>query len=354
LSVIKSILLLYGGVSGEHEVSCVSAKNIESLLQQSNFSVISIYIDREGFWHLQKSVQENPVDNIDNICFLENNYINNQNNKIKFDVAFSIIHGTFGEDGSLQGLFELIQVPYTGSGVMTSSVCMDKYIFKKVLETEDINQVNYCRVIKSNFQLNEKKEIDQITSQIDLPMFIKPCNMGSSVGVYKVNAREDISTFLKKAFQYDDVIICEKAGNYRELECSILGNFPNYEVSQIGEIISHHEFYSYEAKYEDKNGADLILPANIDNQLIKQIHEIAIKSFQAVNGDGFARIDFFLDKDTNQLILNEINTLPGFTSISMFSKLWEISGKSSVELIKDIVLLAEKKHFNKQLLKRTK
>ena len=353
---MKTILLLYGGNSGEHEISCISASFIEECLLKAEYSVLPVYVDRNSNWNLQTKVSKIPEENEKNsvkISLNQKKKLIHNGKEYEFDIAFSIIHGTTGEDGCLQGMFEFLNIPYTGSGVLTSSLCMDKFYMREVFARNNISQVEYVRVRKDEFEKNQQKKIDEILSELKFPVFIKPCNLGSSVGVYKSKNAAELTEHIQKAFYYDTHILCEQGYDVREIEISILGNYPDYETSLPGEIIPNHEFYSYEAKYLDDNGAQLKMPAEITDSQLNAIQSAAKQAFAAVSGSGFARIDFFIDKKTGKIMLNEINTLPGFTPISMFPKLFEISGKSSGVLLKEIVELAEKKFYIQNTLKRT-
>ncbi|MDH5720404.1 MAG: D-alanine--D-alanine ligase [Spirochaetia bacterium] len=353
---MKNILLFYGGNSGEHEISCISASFIEKNLLKAGYAVFPVYVDRNSRWHLQKKVskisqenQNNPV----NLNLGGKKKIVCQNKEYDFDFAFSIIHGTTGEDGCLQGMFEFLNVPYAGSGVLASSICMDKFYMRDIFSKNNIPQVEYLRLQKDEFEKNREKAVIDILTKLKFPIFIKPCNLGSSVGVYKSKNQDELRGDIEKAFEYDNHILCEQGYSVREIEISILGNYPEYETSIAGEIIPNHEFYSYEAKYLDENGARLKTPAELTDSQFNEIQSIAKSAFAAVSGSGFARIDFFIDKETNKIMLNEINTLPGFTPVSMFPKLFDLSGKPAEVLLKEIVELGEKKFHIQNKLKRT-
>ncbi|MCS6985585.1 MAG: D-alanine--D-alanine ligase [Leptospiraceae bacterium] len=336
-----NILLLYGGRSGEHEVSCVSAGYIEKNLLELGHTVLPIYVDRRGLWHLQKKVatdvksQEYHPVNIsqrEGGLFLEG---------IKVDFVFPMIHGTTGEDGSLQGWCESYALPYAGCGVLSSALCMDKYFMREIFARQGLPQRAYLRL---DFHHLEKMEetIDRILEKLHFPIFTKPCNSGSSVGVNLANTEEELRLAIEDSFLYDDHILVEQGGRVRELEIGILGNYPFYELSLVGEICPRHAYYSYEAKYLDPNGAELKIPAPIEEALEERLRDMAVKAFRAVRGYGFARVDFFLEGE--DLYLNEINTLPGFTPISMFPLLFEAKGLAGVELVGKILDLGLK-HF---------
>jgi D-alanine-D-alanine ligase len=354
--VIKNILLIFGGVSGEHDVSCISAQFIEKTLKESGYEVTPIYIDQKGIWHKQNLVTPKPLVVESDICSLiksEKCQLQYADGKIDVDFIFPIIHGTTGEDGKLQGLMEFLDIPYAGADVFCSALCMDKYYSKTFFHQAEIPQVKFIKADRTDWLNNGEKVMRQILENFTLPVFIKPSNMGSSVGVSRVKESQQLKDALKLAFDYDDQILCEQGLNVREIEVSILGNYPDYTVSIPGEIIPHHEFYSYEAKYLDQNGATLKIPAEITPEQKIEIQSMAQKAFKAVKGDGFARIDFFIDKNTQIVYLNEINTLPGFTPISMFPMMFEKSGLKPVDLIKTIVNLGVEKFKRKKMFKTT-
>jgi D-alanine-D-alanine ligase len=258
----------------------------------------------------------------------------------KFDVILPILHGTNGEDGTIQGLLELTQIPYVGSGVVGSSVGMDKDVSRRLFVQAGIPVVPTLTLRQHEFQKNPDHWIQQCVQQLGLPFFVKPANSGSSVGVHKVKTKEEALQKLKDAFSFDTKVLAEKAISARELECAVLGNHEP-KSSIIGEIIPNHEFYSYEAKYMDANGADLKIPAeNLSPELVKQLQTIALKAFQCLELRGLARVDFFLDKTDHKIYLNEVNTIPGFTSISMYPKLWEASGVPYPKLLDELIRLA--------------
>ncbi len=342
------VLLLYGGFSSECEVSSVSAGFIEYYLTKAGHSVVPIYIHPDRTWHLQEKISKHPKKYISNFCFLNpRNHLQlySQDNKtIPFDIAFPMIHGTGGEDGCLQGLLEFLDIPYVGSGVMASSICMHKLFSKRFWAKFNLPQVRYQEVDIFEWNLWPNKIVIDIQKEFRYPLFIKPCNMGSSLGISKVKSEQEIIPAIEEAFQYDHQILIEEGIQARECELSILGNYPEYKVTKVGEIICDADFYSYDAKYIEKNAASLSIPAKITDEQLKEMQDIAKTAFRSVQGDGFARVDFFIDKESNKIYLNEINTLPGFTSISMFPKLWEHEGMTADILLSEIIELAFKKY----------
>lgn len=360
--------ILFGGKSGEHEVSIVSATSVYKALDKNKYNITMIGIDKTGRWLLPSETEE-LIQSSNPRLF----QLNKQRNTMsfvpfehdtslvsltsatpqpqKFDVIIPILHGTYGEDGTIQGLLELANVAYVGSGVVGSSVGMDKDVSRRLLAHAGIPVVPTLTLRHHDFLKNSKDMIKKTADELGLPFFIKPANAGSSVGVHKVKSIESALVQFEDAFSFDRKVLAEKAVAARELECSVLGNH-NPKVSIVGEIIPNHEFYSYEAKYMDENGADLKIPAeNVSPELIKKMQDMAIKAFIALELRGLSRVDFFLDKKTNELYLNEVNTIPGFTSISMYPKLWAASGLAYADLLDELIRLALELHKDKNSLK---
>lgn len=343
---MKTVLLVYGGQSGEHEISCVSAAYLEQTISQAGFTPVPVYVDRAGIWHWQQAVQKLPSQNAENPVTLartgSNVILRSATSSVVVEFAFPIIHGTAGEDGSLQGFFEVLGLPYAGAGVASSAVCMDKAIMRALFSVHAIPQVAYFVISRAD-QADARTIDRQIADSFGYPVFIKPCNMGSSVGVHKVRDASTLAAALADAARFDDHLLCEQGLNVRELEIAIAGNYPTYVTSGIGEIRVKHEFYSYEAKYLDPNGAELFLKADIGDAQVATLRQLAEQAFAAVRGEGFARIDFFLDNDSGKLYLNEINTLPGFTPISMFPQLFGAAGISGAEITRRIIEWGEER-----------
>lgn len=342
------LLLITGGCSTEHEVSKMSCTNIRKQIDFSKYDVSTLGITKDGEWHelspnVDDYTNENWLDNskkIDNtIAYLK-----------QYDVVFPVLHGKNGEDGTIQGLLELANVPYVGCKVLASALAMDKAVTKKVLKTTNIKQVPslYVKQINKEFVVVnndcslDKNVLDRIINDINLPCFIKASRSGSSFGCFKVDKVGDLFKYLNEASKYDNKILIEKAINAKELECAVLGNNTDILCSRVGEILPHGEFYTYKSKYEDKQSKTLI-PANITEEQEKYIKNIAKKAFIAIDGNGLARVDFFLDKDTNDIYLNEINTMPGFTNISMYPELINNLNISTTELIDRLISLALEK-----------
>lgn len=347
--------LLYGGRSGEHDVSLCSAASVAENLDVDKYDIIAIGIGRDGRWHVQDSVVVIEDKDFGKKLALEDTgtwYVNHfeeggvlrvfepvTGRSISVDVVFPVVHGTYCEDGTLQGLLELARVPYVGADVLGSSVGMDKDVAKRLLRDGGIPVVPWITI--TSRQWNEERiqcERD-IVDTIGIPAFVKPANAGSSVGIKKIIETSQIRDSVEFALQYDSKILVEKAVPCREIECSVLGNeVPR--VSGAGEIVPNHEFYSYDAKYIDPDGAQLIIPADIDENVSGQITSAACNAYKILCCSGMARVDFFLEKNSNSFYLNEINTLPGFTTISMYPKLWEKSGIGYKELLDILIDLA--------------
>lgn len=358
----KKVGVVFGGKSAEHEVSLQSAKNIVDAIDKDKYEVMLIGIDKEGKWHLND--QSSYLLNAENPMLIQLNKSNehvaivpgDEDNQLihasksmplgQLDVIFPIVHGTLGEDGSLQGLFRTANLPYVGSNVLGSSVCMDKDIAKRLLNAADI------KVAKGLvYKRSKKNEIDynKAVEALGTPMFIKPANQGSSVGVSKVHTEDEFMQGIESAFEYDHKIIIEESIDGREIECSVLGN-NEPKASLLGEILPNTEFYSYESKYIDEKGAELAIPADLTDEETKRMQAVAVKAFETLECGGLARVDFFLTKD-GEIYVNEVNTLPGFTKISMYPKLWEISGISYPELINQLIELAIQRHKDDNDLK---
>lgn len=357
--------LIYGGRSGEHEVSLQSAKSIYEALDKTKYNVYLIGIDKKGHWLLGNPANyllnaQNPklislnkrnsssVAAVNQAESSEIISLENGQKMGKIDVFFPIIHGTYGEDGSLQGMLEMLNVAYVGAGVTGSAIGMDKDVQKRLLKEAGINVADFLTVKKSHFN---NKTISEIIKKFTFPVFVKPANLGSSVGISKAHNEMELKSSIKDAFKYDTKILIEESINGREIECSVLGN--DRPIASVpGEVIPHHEFYSYEAKYIDEKGAGLKIPADLPESLIKKIQEIAIKTFLILECAGFARVDFFLKPD-NKLYINEINTIPGFTKISMFPKLFGATGIAYSDLLDRLINLAIEKKRDKDSLARS-
>ena len=355
-----NIGILFGGKSAEHEVSLQSAKNVFEAIDKEKYNPILIGIDKSGKWLLSDS--SNFLLNADNPKLIKLNQasdsiaivpqsdgkisnLSQSNKERSIDVIFPILHGPFGEDGTVQGLLKLANIPFVGASVLGSAIGMDKDMMKRLLRDADI-PIGKFIAFKSDDKIPEYKIVAE---KIDIPFFIKPANMGSSVGISKINNEAEYLSAIKNAFQYDTKVLIEEYIKGKEIECSVLGN-SNPIASVSGEVISNHVFYSYESKYIDEKGATIEIPAKISSKVAKEIQKLAIKTFKTLSCEGLGRIDFFL-KDNNEIIVNEINTIPGFTKISMYPKLWEASGISYSELIDRLIQLAIERFSKEQNLK---
>ena len=345
--------LLFGGKSSEHEVSLQSAASILTAIDQTKYNLVLIGITKEGQWRSDPNFSLGQLSKIldEGIpVFLASNSEGSGHliqfdpssdwvgQKIKIDVCFPVLHGPFGEDGKIQGLFEMANVPYVGAGVLSSAIAIDKCMTKTLFQQAQLPTVPFISMFLEEWNQDKKKLEQKIAKTFGYPCFIKPANLGSSIGISRVTRSESLSRALDLAAQFDNKILIEKAVEAREIECSVLGN-RNPQVSIPGEIITNSDFYDYQSKYLNDN-ATLVIPAPLESDKVKQIQDFSKRSFQLIDCRGMARVDFFLEKLTNKIYLNEINTIPGFTPISMYPKLWEASGMPYSRLIDKLIELA--------------
>jgi D-alanine-D-alanine ligase len=338
-----TVALLFGGRSGEHEVSLRSASSVAKALLKTH-DVRPVLIDKQGRWLLQADVEPQPSGGApvslapipDDKGRLRR--LADGTEIVRPDVYFPMLHGTFGEDGTIQGLFELAAVPYVGAGVAASAAAMDKELMKALFAHAGLPQGPW-RVLRERAADAEAA----LLRELGLPLFVKPANLGSSVAVSKVKSAPDLARALETAFAYDTKVLLEAGIDARELEVSVLGN-DRPEASLPGEIVPDREFYDYESKYSPDSRTELLLPARISPAQTSEVRDLAVAAFRAVGAHGYARVDFFLEKSSGRLLVNEINTIPGFTSISMFPKLWELSGLSYPDLVARLVDLALERH----------
>ncbi|MDR3161001.1 MAG: D-alanine--D-alanine ligase [Spirochaetaceae bacterium] len=358
--------ILFGGKSAEHEVSLQSAKNIFDAIDREKYRPVLIGIDKSGRWLLNdesefllnaddpKRIALNQAGDavallprsggvISNLSALKGAPSKDQ----VIDVIFPILHGPFGEDGTVQGLLRLADIPFVGSGVLGSAVGMDKDVMKRLLRDGGL-PIGKFAALKSHEALPPFAEL---TERLGLPLFVKPANMGSSVGVAKIHHEGEYRSLVEAAFAYDTTILLEEFIPGRELECAVLGNEEPLAAGP-GEVIPSHEFYSYDAKYLDENGAALEIPAKIPEEAARKVREMAVKTFRVLGCEGLARVDFFM-KAGGEILVNEINTMPGFTSISMYPKLWEAAGISYSSLIDRLITLAFQRFEKEKALKTT-
>ncbi len=368
--------ILFGGRSGEHEVSLASARSILDVIDYERYSVTQIGITQDGIWLSKEdnssisvidSFLKKSYDGLEEVVMLPSpayqgklyrkttNSLSIMEQELftELDVIFPVLHGTFGEDGTLQGLFELNGIAYVGAGVVSSAVGMDKAIFKSLMRAYDLPTVEWLCVFKSEIEQNPKKvSLDVMQNLPYFPLFVKPANLGSSVGITKCNCQDDLIKGLLLAAKYDRKVVIERGVNAREIEISVLGNEQPI-VSEPGEIVPSREFYSYEAKYID-NRSELLIPAPLSEEQRKKVQGLALRAYQAVDCSGMARVDFLMDKDTEELFISEINTIPGFTQISMYPKLWEKSGISYSVLVDRLIELAFQRRHEKERIKYKK
>jgi D-alanine-D-alanine ligase len=383
--------VLFGGRSGEHEVSLLSAASIVNAIDRSRYDVVPIGITKEGRWLTSGESQQllqgeqhgkNPKNlragnpdatpgaavlaRGDSVIvppepstgqhslmpFESSGDVAHRpaHHAIDVDVIFPVLHGTFGEDGTIQGLLELAGIPYVGAGVLGSAAGMDKDIMKRLFAAADLPIVKHVTVLRSRWEEEPKKVKKEIEARLKYPVFVKPANLGSSVGISKVHNAKELGPAMDVAASFDRKIVIEqgvggKKKKAREIECSVLGN-DNPKASVPGEIVPVKEFYDYEAKYLEQ-GSELLIPAKVSKKLAKQVQQMAIDAFKAVDCAGLARVDFLLEPGKDKLYLNEINTMPGFTAISMYPKLWAASGLEYPKLINELIQLAMERHKEK-------
>jgi D-alanine-D-alanine ligase len=346
--------VIFGGRSGEHEVSLMSARSVINALDVDKYEIIQIGIDHDGAWFIgdeildvMSSSKEGDLTRVTmypdpgrrGLYKIEQHLDSEIHERVsEIDVIFSVIHGPFGEDGTIQGLFEIAGVAYVGSGVLGSSLGMDKGVFRDVMKVNGIPSVETLVFHRSEIEDSIEKVIRQGESLSPYPLFTKPANLGSSVGISKCNNRSDLLEGLMDAARYDCRILIERGINAREIEVSVLGN-ENPVASVPGEIVPAAEFYTYDAKYHDDR-SQLLIPAPIPFETSEEVRNLAIRAFRAIDCAGLARVDFLLDRDTGDIYLSEINTIPGFTKISMYPKLWEASGLAYRELLDKLIELA--------------
>jgi D-alanine-D-alanine ligase len=386
--------ILFGGRSGEHEVSLLSAASVLKAINKDKYEVVPIGITKDGRWltdahaerllrgeqesgrHLRAGDPETtpgaallargeavivpPVPQAHGLVPFQSTATATQKG-IDVDVIFPVLHGTFGEDGTIQGLLELAEMPYVGAGVLGSAAGMDKDIMKQLFAGAGLAIVKHVTVLRSQWEKDSKKVTRLVESKLKYPVFVKPANLGSSVGISKAHDRRELGPAIETAAGYDRKIVIEqgvggKRGKARELECSVLGN-DDPQASTVGEIVPSAEFYDYNAKYLDE-GSKLVIPAKLSKKQMKEVQGMAIRAFKAVDCSGLARVDFLMDPGNGgkagRIYLNEINTMPGFTSISMYPKLWAASGLGYAELIDRLIQLAIERHTEKKRNKYSK
>lgn len=352
----RKVAVIFGGRSGEHDVSLRSAESVIGALDRDKYDVVPIGIQRDGAWITGANAMaylRDGVGDVSGAALLAGSNsaellaidANRFDSVANIDVALPILHGTYGEDGTVQGLLELANVPYVGAGVVGSAVGMDKAIFKRVMEAVGLPVLPWQLVLRSSWHADSEAVLDQLEATLSYPMFTKPANLGSSVGITKCDNRTELAIGMTEAVSFDRRVVVEQGINPRELEVSVLGN-DNPVASVVGEIRPKRDFYDYTAKYISDD-SDLMIPAAIDEALSDEIRRLACFAYQAIDCAGLARVDFLLDRATGNIYMNEINTLPGFTSISMYPKLWAASGLSYSDLLDCLIDLALARYAEK-------
>ena len=340
--------VIFGGQSSEHDVSCISGVTIMKALDPAKYDLVLIGITKEGQWLLADSIEDvesgrwcesktqaviSPDAGDHGVLLFRDGKVE----KKRIDVIFPILHGMYGEDGTIQGLFELAQIPYVGCGVLASSVSMDKMYTKVVVDDLDIRQAKY--VVISHIDMKDAdKSADKVEAALPYPVFVKPSKAGSSVGVNKASNREELIFALNEAIKHDLHVLVEETITGREIECAVLGGY-DPKASDVGEVLSAEEFYTFDAKYNNAESRTDLHPVFPEGKM-EEVREDAVKIFKALDGFGCSRVDFFMEKETNEIVFNEINTMPGFTSISMYPMLWKEKGFSHSELVDQLICQA--------------
>ena len=346
--------VIYGGRSGEHEVSIASAASIFKHLDRTRYEPVPIRIEKDGRWALTgrvptaisaaevlKQSQSEALQIIEPTAAVSRSGI---------DVVFPVLHGTYGEDGTVQGLLELANVPYVGCGVLASAVGMDKAVMKKLFADRGLPVGPYVVTLRHEWDRGADAITTRVRQDLKFPVFVKPANLGSSVGISKAKSDDDFRKAMELALQFDRKVVIEAAvPNAREIECAVLGN-DEPDASVPGEVIPSREFYDYEAKYID-DASQTVIPAQLTDGQVAEIRRMSIEAFKAVDGSGMARVDFLLSRDTGEIYVNEVNTIPGFTTISMYPKMWEASGLPYPKLLDRLIELAIERHGEKQRLR---
>ena len=354
--------LIFGGKSGEHEVSFCSASSIIKAIDKDKYTVVPIGITKKGRWispqDSELALQSGRIEGKNTVILLndpsgkalvriDNNQRLDKGSALeRLDLVFSVLHGPHGEDGTVQGLLELADIPYVGAGVVASAISMDKDLMKIIFRQRDLPVLKWMTIKRKEWQKDKEKILSLVQDDFEYPLFVKPTNLGSSVGVTKVHKKEELDKAIDLASSYDRKILIEEGlEEVREIECSVLGN-DEPQASVVGEVKPAGEFYDYDSKYIDKE-TQLIVPADLPDGVSRKVQEIALRAFKAIDAAGMARVDFFVSKKENKIYLSEINTIPGFTSASMYPRLWEASGIPYSELIDRLIHLALERHQDK-------
>lgn len=362
----KNVAVIFGGRSGEHVVSLRSATSIMEAIDKELYEIVPVGITREGTWLAGTDAwlslwEKRPPRHASPAVLLTDPLnpgllVQSENSPEEWhyqpiDVVFPVLHGPYGEDGTIQGLLEMTGIPYVGSGVLPSSTAMDKVVMKTLFREHGLPVARFIYFYRRQWNENEEYWKNLINKEICFPCFVKPANLGSSVGITRVGVITDLPSAINEALLYDDKVIVEAYAKGREIECAVLGDL-EAEASRPGEVIPCNEFYDYRAKYIDDR-SKLIVPVELGERLENTVKDYSIKAFMAVEASGLARVDFFVNADEDQVIVNEINTMPGFTSISMYPKMWEASGVGYRELVNRLLKLAQIKFKRRQALMAT-
>jgi D-alanine-D-alanine ligase len=348
--------VVFGGRSGEHEVSLKSARSVIEAMDPERYEIVPIGITKEGRWLMSSDatllLPEAVVRDGDRGVALFGDPTRGELVRLdngsgaspagSLDVVFPVLHGTFGEDGTIQGLLELANVPYVGSGVLGSASGMDKVAMKRLFRDAGLPVVEFAHFLRTQWEAGREAVLDRVEAEIGYPAFAKPANLGSSVGISKATDRESLGRAIDEAARFDRKVLVERGVDAREIEVAVLGN-DEPRASLPGEIVPHADFYDYETKYVN-DVAEYDIPARLDAGLAEEIQALAVRAFEAVDAAGLARVDFFLERGTGRVLVNEINTMPGFTEISMYPKLWEASGVPYRELVDRLIDLAFERH----------
>lgn len=346
----ENICIVFGGKSAEHEVSILTAQNVLNAIDKDKYHVDIIYITNDGDWRKQNNITT-EIKSTDEL-HLENGEALEISQLLKegssgqpYDAVFPLLHGPNGEDGTIQGLFEVLDVPYVGNGVLSAASSMDKLVMKQLFEHRGLPQLPYISFLRSEYEKYEHNILKLVNDKLNYPVFVKPANLGSSVGISKCNNEAELKEGIKEAFQFDRKLVIEQGVNAREIEVAVLGNdYP--EATWPGEVVKDVAFYDYKSKYKDGK-VQLQIPADLDEDVQLTLRNMALKAFKATDCSGLVRADFFVTED-NQIYINETNAMPGFTAFSMYPKLWENMGLSYPELITKLIELAKERHQDKQ------
>ncbi|MBU4361610.1 D-alanine--D-alanine ligase [bacterium] len=355
--------IIFGGRSGEHEVSFCSATSIIKAIDKDKYTVVPIGITKEGRWispqDSELALQSGRIEGKNTVILLNDSFSKSlvcidNNQRLdkssaleKLDVIFPVLHGPYGEDGTVQGLLELANIPYVGAGVAASAISMDKDLMKTIFQQKGLPILRWLTIKRKDWHKDKEEILSLIQDGFEYPLFVKPTNLGSSVGITKVHKKEELKEAIDLASSYDRKILIEEGlEEVREIECSVLGN-DEPQTSVVGEVKPAGEFYDYDSKYIDEK-TQLIVPADLPDGVSQEVQEIALRAFKAVDAAGMARVDFFVSKKENKIYLSEINTIPGFTSVSMYPRLWEASGISYPDLIDQLIQLALERHQDKK------